>query len=239
MKKALLFVLLILPAIAFTQTEELEKRSLTERYEEGEFSHETYLQYATEWRDLLLEYGGYPDISFNNQNNRIEYIRIYEFPDFDKKDIYNRLLEWAAINFGELSSVLHYSDLESGKIILKGNFSIFYKGFYKNFWGNKKQKSISRKSFQTYIFTIKDNKLKLEVVNFTYKYKIYGYSAGNYYIPTETFELDIQDIYPVTNHEPLEWLANLDLLVKTKDKVVLLMYNIDTFINERTEDYSF
>ena len=51
-------------------------------------------------------------------------------------------MEWAAETFGSLADVLHYSNLDNGKIIIKGWFEVFYKNDVETFFTAKKEKIV-------------------------------------------------------------------------------------------------
>lgn len=230
--------LVILSNILFSQTEQLEKESMSKRFSNGEFSAETYKIYASEWRKMITEIGGYPELPFNETIEQIKF-EIIQITEQSKKVNYNRILEWTAINFGALSSVLHYKDFESGKIIAKGWFDVTHKNEYKNFWGKSKVGIKTTKCYQTYIFTIKENTVKVEIIDVRYKFKKYGYYSSNVYIPNRTFEVSIHEIYPITNFESNEWKEKLDLLNQTYINIKKLTENLNIYLKEYSDDYSF
>ena len=162
MEKYIILILLSINSIAYCQTEIAEKESVSNRYKSGELSIDAYRQYANDWQKMINEIGGYPNLPYDTVSKSIKFVEIQE-TGLPKKINFNRIMEWAAINFGSLSHVLHYENYENGKIILKGNFDVTHKKEYKNFWGNSKEQLTVTTCYQTYIFTVKDNKIKIEV----------------------------------------------------------------------------
>lgn len=238
MKTKIFIFLFFLSNLVYSQTEQLEKESMSKRFGEGEFSAETYKIYGNDWRSMINEIGGYPELPYDESSGQIKF-KIIQTTEQSKKTNYNRILEWTAINFGALSSVLHYKDYESGKIVVKGWFDVTHRNEYKNFWGKSKEGVQTTKCYQTYIFTIKDSTVKTEIVDVRYKFKTYGYYSSSIYIPDRIFEVSIHEIYPITNFESSEWKENLDLLKQTSINIKKLTKNLGIYIKDYNDDYTF
>jgi len=238
MKTKVVIFLFFLSNIVCSQTEQLEKENLSNRFSNGEFSAATYKAYANDWRQLLDDIGSYPNLPYDEASGQIKF-KLIEKTDQIKKINFNRILEWAAINFGALSSVLHYKDFENGKIIIKGWFDVTHKNDYKNFWGQSKEGVKSTKCYQTYVFTIKDNVIKIEVVDVRYEFKSHAYYMTTTYIPDRILEMSIHSIYPITNFESGEWKGKLDLLNQTNINIIKYISNLKEYITDYTNDYSF
>lgn len=238
MKNQIIIFLIILSNIAYSQTEQIEKESLSERYEKGEFSIETYKRYAKVWQKMITEIGGYPNLPYDETSGIIRFKEI-QVTGQSLKINYNRVLEWAAITFGSLKNVLHYENLESGKIILKGVFDVTHKNEYKNFWGKSKEGITTTKCYQTYIFTIKDSTFKAEIVDVRYEFKSLGYNSTSFYVPDRIIEVSIHDIYPITKFESEEWKEKLDLLNQTNNRIKLLLIELKLYIMNYNTDYKF
>jgi len=221
------------------QTQKLEEANLHEMVTSGKLITTEYSSYGKKWNNLLEEMGGYPELPYNENTNTIEFSQVFEFPGIDKKTIYNRILEWSALTFGSLNAVLHYENFETGKIILKGMFEITYRLETKSFWGFEKE-SISRSECtETYIFTIKDNKLKIEIANLMYEYTVGGMSlAGTYYPESKTIR-SIHSLYPITKDDPVTWKGKLNLLVETSDKINSLLTSLYLHLENYADDYDF
>ncbi len=87
-----------------------------------------------------------------------------------------------------------------------------------NFWGTKKETLNKRECSQTYIFTVKDNKVKVEIISIKFEYTSGGYGSGNYYVPETKYKIDINYLYPVSIFKPIQWKENLNILDQTKQK---------------------
>jgi hypothetical protein len=222
----------------YCQTEQIEVNNIFKRFELGEITEEEFKQYAKSWRVLIDDLGGYPNLPYDSVKNSISYKKIFDV-ELSKKIIFDRVLEWAAISFGSLDHVLNYKDFETGKIILKGNFDVTYLKDVRNFWGNSKEALTQTTCYQTYVFTVKENKLKIEILNIRYKFYYFGYYNSSIYIPERTLEISIHDLYPITNFESDQWKENLDLLKQTNSIINKLTEGLSLYIKSYNQDYGY
>ena len=233
-----LAVLCLISSMAWGQTLQLEKKSLNERFTRGDFSVEDYAKFAKDWRDMIASFGGYPELPYDSVSGHIKF-EMVEQTGQPKHVNYQRIMEWAAINFGSLNSVLHYENYESGKIILKGSFDVTHKNIYGIMWGKPLEALKTTRSKQTYIFSIKDNVIKAEIVDVRYEFFVYGYSAASQYIPDRTYEISIHNVYPITNFDSMEWKEKLDLLYQTNLKIKGLIGDLVLYIKDYNDDMNF
>ncbi len=240
MKTLLITVILLsFSILSSSQTEEIEVKNLADKYASGKINLETYRQIGKEWQDLISFFGGFPGLPVNDLTKEVELKKVFSYGNIPLKVIYDRIMEWSAINFGKLESVLHYSSLENGKIILKGYFEVFYTTDYQSFFFGKKEKSSKVKCYHTYIFTIKDKSLKIEVLDLKYIYYFPSYTIGTTYFPSSEIESPLTSLYPITDSDPIEWKGRLDLLNQTNIKISELMNSIDKYISNKSVDYNF
>jgi hypothetical protein len=241
MKKLIASLLLFLwSLIIFAQSWEAEEKNLSRRIQSGQLTQQETAELIPQWRKFKEDFGTYPELPFN-QNNILEYSFIFE-NNLDKKVLYNRVLEWAAISFGALDAVLHYENFESGKIILKGSFKITYVGDFSGggFWGNKiEERTSSAKAGQTYVITIKDNKLKLQIIDIEIEIKLGGYYTGTYYKPSEDIKVSIDFLYPISNSDKIAWKGNLNRLSDINTKIINLSNSLNAYISNYSNDYDF
>jgi hypothetical protein len=217
------------------QTLDLESANLQQKFMSGEWTPEKYQDKAADFRKLLKDMGGYPELGYNTETDNIEYEYILEVSP-DKELIYNRINEWAAINFGSLDYVLHYSNLTTGKIILKGHFDVNYREDFNFFWTTFE--SINRKTcYQTYVFTIVNQKVKVNISNvrFDFTSLVYGPSGIN----TDNKSISVGEMYPITNSPSKSWKSNLDMLYQTKRYLSSFAERIQIYINNSEGDYEF
>lgn len=240
-KKTFFYILLIfiVGLNVYSQSADIEIENVTNKFKKGEISQEEYTNQGKIWRDVIKSVGGYPELPFNSQTGRIEYAFTYEYPNLTKEEIFKRILEWTSINFGSLDAVLNYSDKESGKIILKGFFNVSVIEDYETIWGNRKQKPDTKKCNQIYIFTIKENKLKLEITGINYDFIYGGFTTGSYYVPESTVNMSIHALYPITNSPPVSWKGYLSILSVTNIEILQTANAIDLYLKNTHRDYEF
>ncbi len=212
----------------FSQTKSIELQNMSRRYQDGEFTVDTYKQYAQVWQDLLEDLGGYPSLPYDTASETMKFESVTEL-GVTKEIIFERILEWAAINFNHLDAVLHYKSLQSGKIILKGYFDVTHRRDLQNFWGNSKENFTQTTCYQTYVFTIKNGRLKTQISNIRYEFNSFG----------ESFEVSIDNMYPITNFGSNQWKEKLDLLNQTNLKITRLSENLIAYIESYNNDYDF
>ena len=239
MKNLLILIGLILCLNVHSQTESLEVQNLANRYAKGDFSQQEYAQLGKDWNDMLKSLGGYPKLPYNEKTKEIEFKSIKTFNNIDKKTIYDRIMEWSAETFGYFTDVLYYSNLDNGKIIIKGWFEVYYKNDVETFFMAKKEKVSMVKCSFTDVFTIKDNKLKIEIINIMYEYYIPSLTLGNLFIPPSTIVGPISGLYPITDGESILWKGNLDLMNQTNVYINFYSDDIEKYINSKGKDYDF
>lgn len=185
---------------------------------------------------LIAENNGYPALPLN-ADGEIRYHFIKSFSGVNKKILYDRIHEWAALTFGNINSVLHYENYENGKIILKGHFEISHKLDYKNFWGRLKEGVSNRTCYQTYIFTLLDDKVKIQIIDLTYEWDLYNYTGSSYItIPTKQ---SIHGFYPITDGDYKQWKERLDILYQTKLEIDDIVNSLEGYIKDVHTDYKF
>jgi len=239
MKKVFLICSILIVTIAsFGQTIENEEKNLNKLIFSRSKTPEEITSLVKEWREFLADYGTFPILPYNEESNEVEYTFIKSY-ELSKEVIMNRILEWSALSFGSIDGVLHYKNIESGKIILKGIFSITYQQDFENIWGTKREETTQRNCYQTYSFTIKNNKMKVQISDIRYEYTTGGYMLTNSYIPISTHKFFLTSLYPITNFEPIYWKGNLNILDETSKRINFSIEDLNKYIIDYQNDYSF
>jgi len=238
MKKIIVLLILIISSqLVKSQTEEEEKKYLNSQV--GILSQPELLAISREWRKLLEVNNGYPDIPYNSNIGSIDFEYIYDYPEFTKQQIFNRVKEWAAIYYGSLDAVLHYEDFNSGKIVLKGNFPFVISDKWTNFWGNPKESARTVRCFYTIIYTLKDNKLKVNYREIEYESTFDAIISSTVYIPSHTISYPITDLYPITKSVSSTWESRLNSLVETSSRIKQRQSVFNYFMGNLKEDMKF
>ena len=235
---SIILLLSILPILSFSQTAELEEESMFNRVQNGEITGLEYNELISEWKSLLMDVGGYPELPYIEESQKMDFTTIFSFEGLPKEVIYNRIIEWSAISFGAISEVLHYSNLETGKVILKGNFDFTYQDYIYNFWGVRKEGSSveEAKSYQTWVFTIVDEGLKIETFNIRYIIIYYEYTTYSRRIEESR---NFESLYPITSAEPKSWKARLSILKTTTNEFARIYASIKEYVSSYEGDYDF
>lgn len=231
MKNATLILLLFFSLAGFAQTAEIELESVKARFENHEFSADQYKVMAKEWKKLIAELGSYPDLPLNPETNKVEYIFIDTLKGFDKKEIFQRVKEYAAIHFGNISAIVHYEDFETGKIIIKGNFQDFYTKEV-SWWIDPSKELLTRiKCDFSADITVKDEKFMMKISNpmitHYYHYNFIEYSS----------QMPLALLYPITDSETKEWEFRIKELLAVKNGILnYRKTQLDYILNFKSEN---
>ena len=92
MPRILVFILsLIVSVNSYSQTKELEEKSLNDRANNGEITGVRLNTLAGEWHTLLNDFGGYPELPYNTTTNKMDFNLVLEFNGLEKEIIFNRV----------------------------------------------------------------------------------------------------------------------------------------------------
>lgn len=220
------------------QTEKIEKENLNQKILKGQISSSKSKQLGKDWRKLMESNNGYPRLPFDTVNKIIRFQYTVKTDD-SKKGIYSKIKEWSSLKFGQITKILRYEDYETGRIFIDGYFSILLKpGYHESNYRNRKV--VAQKTcYFTFMFTIKDGKFKVEATNILYEYYFPDYSTETNYIPEKSVELNLHNLYPITNYPSEAWKENLELMLITKNEFYRLVLSIKDYIDVNKEIHNF
>jgi hypothetical protein len=209
MKNFVFLLILLFESTLFGQTDSLEKAALYNKYTSKEISDIDFSNIWSQWKQKMKTIK-YPDLPLD-QSGQVHYVFINEFPGSDKEKLFNRTIEWLAINYG-LLPVNMYSNLKEGKIILRNSLNL-----------NKTYSCV-----YTSIISIKDEKIRLELISLSYQAYFEGdYDSG---IPEKTINYNLNEIYPIVLKKPSEWNLYLSLFKKTNQLFNAEIKNLGDYI---------
>ena len=209
MKNFFFLLILLFESNLFGQTDSLEKAVLYNKYTSKEISDIDFSNIWSQWNQKMKKIK-YPDLPLD-QSGQVHYVFINEFKGFDKEKLFNRTMEWLSINYG-LLPVNMYSNLNDGKIILRNSLNL-----------NKTYSCV-----YTLIISIKDEKIRLELISLTYQAYFEGdYDSG---IPEKTINYNLNEIYPIILKKPSEWNLYLSLFKKTNQLFNAEIKNLGDYI---------
>lgn len=188
MKKLIFLILLVIETNIFAQTDSIEKAVLYNRLTTKELDDLAFSNIWKQW-NRKINASKYPDQPLD-QDGQVHYTFVNEFKGLDKEYLFNRTLEWLAIYYDLLPAYV-YANIKDGKIIYTRSFSLFD----------------SYSCIPTSVITIKDEKIKYEMINISYQ----AYYESEY----QTGYIDI-NVYPVVLKKQSEWDLDLSLLRETK-----------------------
>jgi hypothetical protein len=222
---------------SISQTEDAEMEYLNTLL--NKLSQTEILELSKDWR-VFLEKNEYPKLPYNKDLGEIDYQFVYSYPELSKQKIFNRIKEYASINYGSLDAVLRYEDYNSGKIVLKGYFPFVINDEVKNFWGNSKEVARFIDCFYTVVYSINENKLKVNYRNIEFETTYGGYySVSNIYIPEVKMKKTLSSLYPVTMGAKDTWLGRLNTMSQTTKSLENHQKNFDNFLKNTNEDMKF
>jgi hypothetical protein len=224
MKKILLLIILTFQTFCIhAQLQDSEKQYIDSLFKFGKLNSVQAIQIQKRINSL-----NYPEFKVNKNTGEIEITDILTFTNPDKKIIFQRCLEWIAINYGDL---VHH-DLESGKIIANGLNNLTHYSGYQSVSGSIKISQIQTPANYTLILTIKDNKIKYTVTNITYNFKNFSETIDEISYP-------ISALYPVKAMNQ-NWVRFFSVLNASSEMFYYSLKNsLVNYVNDAENDYKF
>lgn len=227
---------LLLSAAGWGQTVDLEEQFLNGAFKSGAIDQTTYSERGKKFNKMKAEYPVFP---YDTTSKRFVVSKVLDAPGLQKRQIMKRLKEWAAINFGALSAVLHYEDEETGKIILKGFSAVEYTTTFENIWGKKIENDETRNLHFTIVFTVKDGRVRVQYENVEMRYKVGGYTAGTTYVPVQEKTTPLEGLFPVTAANADYWPSVFKFVNASLSRLSGLVRSMDLFLKSTKEDGQF
>ncbi len=224
MKKTILVIILILSTFCLSaQLSDSEKHSLDSLLKSGKLIPSQVNQLQNKWFFFRS-----PIYKVNDNTGEIYISDILTFTNLDKKIIFQRCLEWIAINYGNLI----YNNPESGKIIANGLIDLSHYAGYPPGLGSMKISQVQTPTDYTLILTIKDNKIKYTITNITYNFNNVSETINEVSYP-------ISLIYPPKSLDE-NWLRFFTVINASSDMFYTSLKNsLVNYINEVENDYNF
>lgn len=228
----LLLLMIGMPLLAQTPT--LEQETMMNRYTSKELTQLEFKDLAIAWRNLTDSIG-YPPVPYDSLTGKIEYEFINTLNGIPRDIIVNRVSEWAAISYGITNSILTHQGDTGSRLILNGSFEILFPDLFfvwKNSWKGYVETELqnSGAGYFTMVFTIKDGKLKTQVLNISYDY------TDN--LTEQTVSRTLESCFPISNNEKDEWKAIIAIVSETKSNLESQVNALTDYIKDYKNDYS-
>lgn len=230
MKFYYLLGLLLLNAQVYAQTIVLEGEALNTLITSQVKSQAENVQLVKDWQSFMKE-NTYPELPVD-ANGNVFYSEVVKLENVKKQLIFKKVKEWLALTYGNIEKVLHYEDIERGKIIAKGFFKTSVKMDVRKFFGGTKEGNGNFDVYHTLVFTIKDGKLKMDLSNLEYKFET-NYLDGTAF----NYKLNSSDLYPVVVTPKNKWKMSLNLMDDTNKNMTSFAEKVKIYILD--DDQSF
>ncbi len=207
MKNLFFLLLLVIGSDLFAQTDSIEKATLLNKLTEKVIKEAEFTKTLVEWDQKISK--KYPDLPID-QNKQVHYIFLNEFKELDKEKLFNRTLEWLAINYGIIPADI-YANVKDGKIIFRNSLDLI----------------TNTSCAYTSVISIKDEKIRVEILSISYQ--TFNPEAGETGLSDYT-NYKISEVYPIILKKPSEWNSKIDLLKNTDSLFKAEIKNLSDYI---------
>lgn len=236
MKNVLSIAIIILISTeisVLSQTPELEKESMALRYQSKELSQLDYKDLVFAWRDLTDSIG-YPEVPYDSISKKVEYVYENALDGIPHETIVNRISEWAAVNFGSTEALLTHQG-NTSRLILNGSIEVLFPDMFmvwKNSWRGyvETEQVNSSICFFTMVFTIKDGKMKSQIINISFQYTDF--------VSDRSISRTLNSCFPISINEQEEWKALITLANETKESLNIVNDLVVAYIKDYENDYN-
>lgn len=217
---------------SFSQTLEMEYDSMMDKYLSKELNQLEFKDLTFAWR-ALIDSLGYPEIPYDSVSKKVEYTFISSLESVPRETIVNRVSEWAAVSFGSTNALLTHQG-EASRLILNGSMEVFFPDLfmvYKNAWRGYVEKEMQNSSicYFTFVFTIRKDKMKTQILNLSYEYTDY--------VSDRTVSRTLDSCFPISSNEQDEWKAMIGLMNDTRNSLQAMVKLLEGYILAYESDY--
>jgi len=228
------FVLTTTGIPLFSQTPALEQETMMNRYKSKELTQLEFKDLAIAWRDLI-DSVGYPEVPYDSITTKVEYEFVKTLDGIPRDIIVNRVSEWTAISYGITNSILTHQGNTGSRLIFNGSSEILFPDLFfvwKNSWKGYVETELQNSGacYFTMVFTIKDEKLKSQVMNISYEY------TDN--LSEQSVSRTLNSCFPISNNEQDEWKAIIAIVNETRANLETQMNSLIDYIKDYENDYS-
>lgn len=228
-----ILLLLCIGVPAFSQTLDMEYKHMMDKYLSGELTQIEFRDKTFAWRGLIDSIG-YPFVPYDSVSRRVEYTFISSLEGIPRETIVNRISEWAAVSFGSTNGLVTRQG-NTSRLILNGSMEVLFPDLfmvYKNAWRGYVKTELQNSSlcYFTMVFTVKDGKMKSQFLNLSYEYTDF--------LNNRTISRTLNSCFPVSENEQDEWKAIITLVNETSKSLHALGDQLNAYIRDYENDYS-
>ncbi len=215
------------------QTPDLEKAAIEKRFQNEELSQLEYKDLVIAWRELT-DTLVYPEVPYNPVSKKMEYVFFNSLDGIPREIIVNRVSEWAAVTFGSTDGLLTRQD-NTSRLIFNGSVEVFFPDMFlvwKNMWRGYVETELQNSSicYFTMVFTIRDGKMKTQIMNISYSYTD---SMSNQSVNTT-----LASYFPIISNDKDEWRAIFTLVDETRKSLDIMLGLLADYIRDYENDYT-
>lgn len=236
MKKLVYLIALLCSSLgipALSQNLKMEYKSMMDRYLAKEMNQMEFRDMSFSWR-ALMDSVGYPEIPYDTVSRKVEYVFIHNLQGIPRETIVNRVSEWAAVSFGSTDGLLTRQGSTS-RLILNGYMEIPFPDLFmvwKNAWVGYVEKELQNSSicYFTMVFTVKEGRMKSQVMNLSYEYTDF--------INDRSISKNLVSLFPISSNEEDEWKAIIGLVNETRTSLQAMMDLLIEYVKDYEDDYA-
>jgi len=216
-----------------SQTLEKEYEYMMNQYLDGELSQVEFRDISFAWRDLI-DSVGYPPVPYDSINKKVEYAFISQLDGISREIIVNRVSEWSAVSFGSTNALITHQG-NASRLIINGSIEVLFPDLfkvYKNAWRGYVETEMQNSSicYFTIVFTIRDGKMKSQVMNLFYDYTD-QFSAL-------TISKTLDSFFPISSNEQKKWKPIITLVNVTSFNLASMIELLNGYIGAYESDYN-
>jgi hypothetical protein len=232
MKKIILLIVLTIPSLFInSQSLYIENQYPDSMVKSGKLTSAQADQLRKKWNAFIAGYT-YPELAVNRSTGEIDITDILTFPNLDKLTLYQRCLQWIAINYGDLI----HNDLQSGKIIANGFLNLSHYSDVRVGFGSRETQQTQTPTSYSMILTFKDGKIKYTITNITFTFSRVD-AATESVIESS---VPIASLYPIIAQDQTQWKTYVTLLNEAKSRFYIKLKSALTdYVKDVENDYNF
>ncbi len=241
MKNVLILLMVFFTHLTIAQTLELENEHLQKVLASKDWSEKKKKNLSQRWGNFLQEYT-YSELPYNELVGDVQYVRVDTFDGVSKKQIFSRVKEWAAINYGSIDTLLVYEDYEVGRMIFKGTGEVRINDISYGFWGSSGNRAKPLKCNYTITYMVKDNKLKTKYTDFNYQREGALFMAGTELNPIPVRDIDtytMRSLCPILLQDKYTWASITTVFGRTTKEMERVQKSLDYYISTTAKEMDF
>ncbi|MDF1696723.1 MAG: hypothetical protein P1U56_12855 [Saprospiraceae bacterium] len=217
--------------IGQSQTLELEKAAMNAIIQDNGLSQINIKILGNQWYELMKQTGDFPDLPYNEKTEEVTYSDQATVEGISQEQLYRKIIERAAIQYGHVDQVIKYQSLKSGKVIVQG-----FRKFNINGAPDRVLRVMSNRVKQlicefTEVYTITSNSYKVDITTISYRITKGRFADRGVYYDELERTYNINELYPVAELEREHWTDSIFMFQRTNKEMENVLKSIRLFLN--------